>query len=206
MLRVGLTGGIACGKTTVARIFGALGCKLINADAVGHEVIRKPQPAHQEILQIFGTEILAPDGEIDRARLGKRVFASPDDLARLNSIVHPRLIERLQYYTNKISEPDPDSILVVEAALIYEVGVESWFEKIVAAWCRPEQQVERLKQDLGLSEEEARQRISSQMPSQEKRRRADYLIDCSGNLDQTRHQVEKLHRTLTGLIRPRRQP
>ena len=206
MLRVGLTGGIACGKTTVARIFGALGCKLINADAVGHEVIRKPQPAHQEILQIFGTEILAPDGEIDRARLGKRVFASPEDLARLNSIVHPRLIERLQYYTNKISEPDPDSILVVEAALIYEVGVESWFEKIVAAWCRPEQQVERLKQDLGLSEEEARQRISSQMPSQEKRRRADYLIDCSGNLDQTRRQVEKLHRTLTGLIRPRRQP
>ena len=206
MLRVGLTGGIACGKTTVARIFGALGCKLINADAVGHEVIRKPQPAHQEILQIFGTEILAPDGEIDRARLGKRVFASPADLARLNSIVHPRLIERLQYYTHKISEPYPDSILVVEAALIYEVGIESWFEKIVAAWCRPEQQVERLKRDLGLSEEEARQRISSQMPSPEKRRRADYLIDCSGNLDQTRRQVEKLHRTLTGLIRPRRQP
>ena len=206
MLRVGLTGGIACGKTTVARIFGALGCKLMNADALGHEIIRKPQLAYQEILQFFGAAILAPGGEIDRTRLGKWVFANPNDLARLNAIVHPLLIERLHYYTNKIAEAYPDCILVVEAALIYEVGVESWFEKIAAAWCRPEQQVERLKRDLGISEEEAHQRISSQMPSNEKRRRADYLIDCSGKLDETHRQVEKLHQTLTGLIRPRQQP
>ena len=133
MLRVGLTGGIGCGKTTVAQMFGELGAKLINADAVGHEVIRKPEPAYEEILESFGKSLLGEDEEIDRGRLGEIVFADREKLRRLNAIVHPRIIERLNYYSDKMAEAYPESILLVEAALIYEAKLDSWFDRIITA-------------------------------------------------------------------------
>ena len=201
MLRVGLTGGIGCGKTTVAHMFGELGSKLINADALGHEVIRKPELAYQEILKSFGKGLLGPDDEIDRGRLGEIVFADHEKLRQLNAIVHPRIIERLNYYSDKMAEAYPESILVVEAALIYEVKLDSWFDKIIAAWRRPEQQEERLTQDQGMTIEEARRRIRSQLSSEEKRRRADYVIDCSGTMEETRRQVEEVHAQLSGMLR-----
>ncbi len=169
MLRIGLTGGIACGKTTVARMFGDLGCKLINADAVGHEVIRKPQPAYHEIIEAFGSDVLGVDGEIDRPRLGRLVFSDREKLHRLNAIVHPRIFDRVEHYTRKMTEKDPEAIVVVEAALIFEAKGEGRFQKVVAAWCRSEQQVERLQKNPGLSAEDAERRIASQMSSDEYR-------------------------------------
>ena len=203
MLRVGLTGGIGCGKTTVAQMFGELGSKLINADALGHEVIRKSKPAYREILESFGKSFLGEDEEIDRPRLGEIVFADPEKLRQLNAIVHPRILERINHYSAKMTEDDPDCILIVEAALIYEEKLDSWFEKIIVAWRRPEQQEERLTQDQGLTGEEARRRIASQLSSEEKRRRADYVIDCSGTLEETRRQVEEVHAQLSGILRSR---
>ncbi len=201
MLRVGLTGGIGCGKTTVAHMFGELGAKLINADAVGHEVIRKPEPAYEEILESFGKSLLGEDEEIDRGRLGEIVFADREKLRRLNAIVHPRIIERLNYYSEKLAVAYPESILLVEAALIYEAKLDSWFDRIITAWCPPARQEELLTQDHGLTLEEARRRIAGQLPNEEKRRRADYVIDCSGTLEETRRQVEEVHAQLSGLLR-----
>lgn len=199
MLRIGLTGGIACGKTTVARMFGDLGCKLINADAVGHEVIRKPQPAYHEIIEAFGSGVLGADDEIDRNRLGNLVFSDREKLYRLNAIVHPRILDRSEHYMEKMTENEPEAIVVVEAALIYEARGEGRFQKMVVAWCRPEQQVERLQKNSGLSAEDAERRISSQMPSDEKRKRADYVIDCSGTLEATRRQVRVVYDELSRL-------
>lgn len=201
MLRIGLTGGIACGKTTVARMLSELGCKLINADAVGHEVIRKPQPAYHEIIEAFGSGVLGADGEIDRTRLGRLVFSDREKLYRLNAIVHPRILDRSEHYMEKMTENEPEAIVVVEAALIYEARGEGRFQKMVVAWCRPEQQVERLQKNSGLSAEDAERRISSQMPSDEKRKRADYAIDCSGTLEATRRQVEEVYRQLSCLAK-----
>ena len=205
MLRVGLTGGIRCGKTTVAQMFGELGSKLINADAVGHEVIRKSEPAYQDILNSFGLSrekgLLGEDEEIDRDRLGEIVFADREKLRRLNAIVHPRIIERLNYYSDKMAEAYPESILLVEAALIYEAKLDSWFDRIITAWCPPARQEERLTQDQGMTLEEARRRIAGQLPNEEKRRRADYVIDCSGTLEETRRQVEEVYAQLSGLLR-----
>ena len=201
MLRVGLTGGIGCGKTTVAHMFGERGAQLINADAVGHEVIRKPEPAYEEILESFGKSLLGEDEEIDRGRLGEIVFADREKLRRLNAIVHPRIIERLNHYSDKMAEAYPESILLVEAALIYEAKLDSWFDRIITAWCPPARQEERLTQDHGMTLEEARRRIAGQLPNEEKRRRADYVIDCSGTLEETRRQVEEVYAQLSGLLR-----
>ena len=201
MLRIGLTGGIACGKTTVARMFGDLGCKLINADAVGHEVIRKPQPAYHEIIEAFGSGVLGADDEIDRTRLGNLVFSDREKLYRLNAIVHPRIFHRSDHYIQKMTENEPEAIVVVEAALIYEANGEGRFQKMVAAWCRSEQQIERLQENPGLSAEDAERRIASQMSSDEKRKRADYAIDCSGTLEATRRQVEEVYRQLSRLAK-----
>ena len=201
MLRIGLTGGIACGKTTVARMLGELGCKLINADAVGHEVIRKPFPAYHDIIEAFGSDVLGADGEIDRPRLGRLVFSDREKLHRLNAIVHPRIFDRVEHYTRRMTETEPEAIVVVEAALIYEARGEGRFQEMVVAWCRPEQQVERLMKNSGFSAEEAERRISSQMPGGEKRKRADYSIDCSGDLEATRQQVEEVYRELSHLAK-----
>ena len=106
MLSIGLTGGIACGKTTVARMFGELGCKLINADLVGHEVIRKPEPAYYEIIEAFGSHVVGKSGEIDRTRLGSLVFSDREKLSLLNAIVHPRILECSEHYIRKFKEND----------------------------------------------------------------------------------------------------
>ena len=201
MLSIGLTGGIACGKTTVARMFGELGCKLINADLVGHEVIRKPEPAYYEIIEAFGSVVVGKSGEIDRTRLGSLVFSDCEKLPLLNAIVHPRILERSEYYIQKFKEDEPEAIVIVEAALIYEMRGEGRFQKIVAAWCRPRQQIQRLRKNTGLSIKEAQLRISSQMSSDEKKKRANYVIDCSRTLEVTSRQVEQVYRQLYRLTK-----
>jgi len=199
----GLTGGIASGKTTVAAMFAELGAKIIDADRLGHEVIRSPLPAYHEVVHHFGFEILDAEGEIDRKCLGGIVFSDPEKLRLLNSIVHPRAIERIEQLATAYHLADPKAVVLVEAALHYEAGIADRFAKMIVAWCRAEQQVERLMAKTGVSREEAERRIATQMPAEEKRRRADYVIDCSGSREETRARVGAVYRELTHLAGPK---
>lgn len=194
----GLTGGAGSGKSTVAAMFAELGARVIDADRVAHEVIRPPHPAYHEIVREFGFEILDSQGEIDRKRLAAIVFADPEKLEILNAFVHPRVLERIERLAEGFLLADPKAVVLVEAALHYEAGYAGHFKKIIVAWCHPEQQVERLMARMGLTREQAELRIAAQMPAEEKRRRADYVIDCSGDLETTRQQVVELFPRLRG--------
>jgi len=192
MLRVGLTGGIATGKTAVVAMLRELGCCVLEADKIGHQMIEPGGAAYEEVVREFGRGILTPEGLVDRQKLGPMVFADPKRLARLNAIVHPPILEEQSRQLAVIEQADPHAIAVVEAALLMEAGFDKNLEIVLVTWCTPEQQLARLTQagtGRGLTIEQARQRIAAQMPVEEKRRRADAVIDCSGTLDDTRAQV-----------------
>jgi dephospho-CoA kinase len=200
MLPYGLTGGVASGKSTVALMFEQLGARVIDADRLGHELLRAPLPAYQAIRQSFGQEILDGSGEIDRSRLSAVVFGDPQKLRDLNAILHPRILERVEELAAQFRAQEPHAVIIADAALIYEAGIAHRFTKILVAWCRPEQQIERLMAKAGISREEAERRINTQMPAEEKRRRADYAIDCSGNLESTRARVHTVYSELKRLV------
>ncbi len=199
----GLTGGVASGKSTVARMFEELGAKIIDGDRIGHELLSAPLPAYQEVVRQFGKEILEASGEIDRGRLGVIVFAEPEKLRKLNAILHPLIIKRVEElaarYHSQGNTGKEGGVILVDAALIFEAGIGGNFAKVILAWCRPEQQIERLIDKAGLTREEAERRIATQIPVEEKRRRADYVIDCSGPKENTRKQVEALYPELKRL-------
>ena len=199
----GLTGGIASGKSTVAAMFRELGARIIDADKVGHELLLPSSPAYPELVAAFGNEILNSAGEIDRRRLGPLVFSDPAKLQQLNRITHRRIIDRIEQLALEYNAQDPQAVVIVDAALIYETGIGGRFVKMIVAWCRPEQQIERLMAKTGVSREEAERRIASQMPAEEKRRRADFVIDCTGSLEETCRQVESLFPKLQQLARSR---
>ena len=198
-LPFGLTGGIACGKSTVAQYFQDLGAHIIDADRVGHEVIEPGQPAFEEILEHFGREILDSSGRIDRKKLGPLVFHDPEQLRALNAIVHPRILARQQELAAEQYQRNPHAVVIIDAALIFEAGIGGTMRKVMVAWCRPEQQLERLMAKAGVSCEEAERRILAQIPVEEKRRRADFVIDCSGSLEETRRQAEQIFPQLQAL-------
>ena len=197
----GLTGGIASGKTTAAHLFAELGAKIIDADRLGHEVIRAPGGPYQQLIQEFGAEILDSTGEIDRARLGRIVFGDPQKLLRLNAIVHPRIIARTEELAAEYEAGDDEAVIIVDAALIFEAGIGGRFQKIVVIWCRPDLQIERLMAKTAMARTEAERRIAAQMPAEEKRRRADYVIDSSGSLEDMRRQVEAVYSNLKLVVR-----
>lgn len=197
----GLTGGIASGKSTVSAMLGELGAYIIDADKIGHEMLLSTSPAFPELVAAFGRGILDSAGRIDRGKLGPLVFADSAKLQQLNRIVHPRIIERIGRLAAEYLKQNPEAVVVVDAALIFETGIPGRFLKTIVAWCRPEQQVERLIEKTGLSREEAEKRIASQMPAAEKRRRADFVIDCSGSVEETRRQVQELYPALRQLVR-----
>jgi dephospho-CoA kinase len=195
----GLTGGIASGKSTVASMLRDLGAHIVDADKIGHEMLLSTSPAYPELVAAFGHGILDAAGRIDRKKLGPMVFSDPVKLQQLNRIVHPRIIERTGQLAAQICSQHPGAVVVVDAALIYETGIPGRFAKTIVAWCRPEQQIKRLIEKNSLSREEAEQRIASQMPAEEKRRRANFVVDCSGSLEETRRQVENLYPVLKQL-------
>jgi dephospho-CoA kinase len=195
MLRVGLTGGIATGKTTVAAMLSEHGCQMLNADKIAHRLIEPGAAAYEEVVREFGRGILDSDGCVNRKKLGGIVFADPARLARLNAIVHPCVLDEQDRELDAIERAEPRAIAVVEAALLIEAGYAPKLDCLVVTWCTPEQQLARLTQQgagRGLTAEQARQRIAAQMPIEEKRRMADEVIDCSGSLEQTRDQVVAL--------------
>jgi dephospho-CoA kinase len=191
MLKVGLTGGIASGKSTVAYILRDLDCPLLEADPLGHELLEQGQPAYDEIVREFSNEVLDPFGKVDRAKLGAIIFADAQKRARLNQILHPRILDVVRRWFAALDRSGGPELAVVEAALIFEAGFNKELDRIIVCWCRPEQQLERL-QERGLSLDDARLRIAAQMPVGEKRHLADEIIDCSGTIEETEAQVAKV--------------
>jgi dephospho-CoA kinase len=202
MLRVGLTGGIATGKSTVAAILRELGCRILEADKIAHRMIEPGAAAYEDVIREFGRGVLTPDGRVDRPKLAAIVFADPARLARLNAIVHPPVLEEQDRELDAIERAEPHAIAVVEAALLIEAGYAKKLDFLVVTWCTPEQQLARLTHmgaGRALTPEQARQRIAAQMPIEEKRRMADQVIDCSGSLEHTREQVVALVAKLAGM-------
>ena len=191
MLRVGLTGGIACGKSAVSEILRNHDCQVLAADPLGHELLEPGQAAYDEVVREFGTEILAESGKVDRKKLGAIVFADPVKRAKLNWILHPKILDVIRQWFKALDRPSGPEFAVLEAALIYEAAVNKELDRVVVCWCTPEQQLERLLA-RGLKAEDAQRRISAQMPVNEKKRLADEVIDCSGSLDDTERQVSQL--------------
>ena len=191
MLRLGLTGGIASGKSAVAAMLRELGFSVLDADSLAHKLIEPGQPACEEVVREFGPAITNGQGRVDRARLGALVFADRAKLDRLNAIVHPRVAKEVFRQFDEWGRNGTRDAAFVEAALLIESGIHKHLDGLVVAWCTPEQQLERLTA-RGLSEDEARRRIAAQMPVEEKLRLATEKIDCSGALEQTRQQVAAL--------------
>ena len=199
MLRVGLTGGLATGKSFVGRCLVALGCHLLKADALGHEALEPDGGAYDAVVSAFGKSILDSDGRIDRRRLGAEVFADPGRLEQLNAIVHPVVIAREEEWMRQVAGVDPDAIAVVEAAILIETGSYRRFQKLVLTVCPVEQQIERAMKRDALSRDEVLRRLERQMSLDEKRKFADFVIDTSGEKATTVRQVEELHAVLRSI-------
>jgi len=189
MLKLGLTGGIASGKSVVAAILRELGFPVLDADSISHKLMEPGQAAHREILQSFGAGLAGSSGNIDRHKLAAIVFADPAKLAKLNSILHPRVDQIVFRQLEDWQKNGAHTAAFVEAALLIEAGMAARLDGLVVAWCTPEQQLERLRA-RGMSE--ARRRIAAQLPLEEKLKRATYTINCSGTLDETRARVQAL--------------
>jgi len=191
MLRLGLTGGIASGKTAVAAMLRELGFAVLDADSLAHTLSEPGQPAYDEVVREFGADILDSDKRINRPKLAAVVFADHAKLDRLNAILHPRVEAATHRQFDEWSRDRTRNAAFVEAALLVEAGFHKKLNGLVVTWCRPEQQLERLRA-RGFSEADARRRIAAQMPIEEKLRFATEKIDCSGTLEETRRQVEAL--------------
>ena len=191
---IGLTGNIGTGKSTVAGMLAEVGAEVIDADQVAHEVMRAGTPAHAAVVEAFGPELLASDGEIDRKRLGSLVFADSTALARLEAIAHPAIIETIR---RRISDSSAD-VVVVEAIKLIEAGMADAYDSVWVTTCRREQQIRRIVDKRGLSRAEAEQRIRAQPPQEKKIARADVVIDNSRSLSRTREQVRGAWERLIG--------
>ncbi len=203
MLKIGLTGGIATGKSYVLSLLQGLGCEVIDADAIAHRVIEPGQPAFDEILDHFGVGVLDTGGKIDRSKLGAIVFNDRSQRAQLNSIVHPRVFEMQERWFAEVEERNPDAIAIVDAALMIETGSYSRYDKLIVVHCLPDLQLQRLIARNNLSREEALVRISAQIPAEEKLKFADFTVDTSNGFEDTRLQVISLYTELCRLAKLR---
>ena len=201
MLKVGLTGSIAVGKSFVCDVFRELGCHVLDADQVARDVVRKGSIGLSRIASEFGDEVLTTSGELDRSKMASIVFADEKIRLLLNSIVHPLIFEEQDRWLKQAESADPYGIAIVDAALMIESGGYRRFEKLLVVWCEPDIQFERLIKRDGLSEADARKRIASQMPQDEKKRFADFLIDTSGGFEPTRVECRLVHSKLLEFAR-----
>lgn len=199
MLKVGLTGGIASGKSTVSRMFSEMGCKVIDSDRITRQLFEPGTPVTAAVAAAFGARVLASDGSIDRKVLGELVFQNAELRQKLNSIVHPAIKERQAEFLAQTAAEDPRAIGIVEAALMVEVGTYREYDKLIVVTCPPNIQRERLRDRSGLTSEQIEARIASQMPMEEKAKVADFVVDNSGDIGRTREQVEDVYRQLRSI-------
>jgi len=200
MLRVGLTGSIAVGKSYVSGVFAELGCRVLDADETAREVVAPGAPALRDVVAAFGAEVLQSDGTLDRARLGALVFSDADRRTQLNAILHPYIIARQDERLREWETEEPNAIAIVDAALMIESGGYKRFDKIIVVHCRTEVQLERLMARSNLARDEAEQRIAAQMPQEEKKKFADYLIDTSDGFDSARARTIEVYQELRSIL------
>jgi dephospho-CoA kinase len=203
LLRVGLTGGVACGKSTVAQMLAERGAHVVRADEIAHELMRPGQPVYYEVVRQFGPGIVAVDSSIDRKKLADAAFGS-GRIEELNRIVHPAVIARQNAWMTEMAASHPDAITVVEAALILEAGVDKRFDKLVVVTCGLPQKIERFARrhslDLAAAEREVTRRMAAQLPDEDKVKAADYVIDNSGPLEELAAKVDAVMGELRSLV------
>ncbi|NHN31389.1 dephospho-CoA kinase [Paenibacillus agricola] len=191
-MNIGLTGGIASGKSTVSNMLVQRGALLIDADRIAREVVAPGSPVLQKVAERFGSEVLLPDGTLNRKKLGELVFGNPQALQDLEGLMHPSIRalmrERMEYYEHN----HPDKLVVVDVPLLYESGLEAMYEAVVVVYVPRSVQLERLTARDGLSHEQAERRLNAQMDIELKKTRADIVIDNQGGLSQTEGQVDRL--------------
>jgi dephospho-CoA kinase len=193
MLKVGLTGGLASGKTYIASCFEGFGAHVAYADQFGHEALRPTGEAYAEVIREFGMEILDRDGFIDRPALGAIVFADQEQLKKLNAFVHPHVFQREEAFFEQVARQDPRGVAVIEAAIMIEIGSYKRYDRIVLADCSLETQIERFMERNKASREQALARIQRQMPLEEKRQYADYGIDTSEPMPRTKELARAVY-------------
>jgi dephospho-CoA kinase len=203
VLKVGLTGGIAVGKSAVGEMFAALGVHVAQADEIAHQLMEPGEAVYLEVVKHFGSGILNPDGSVNRGRLAELAFGSPEKPSRvqeLNQIVHPAVIRRQEEWMAGVGRRDPHAIAMVEAALILEAGMAKSFDRLIVVTCHPQQRVERWARRLNVDQETARRevtrRMAAQLSDEEKIKAADYVVDNSGSLDETARQVKIIYSEL----------
>jgi dephospho-CoA kinase len=199
MLRVGLTGGLASGKSHVGRALAELGCEVISADELGHLALEPDGEASAPVVREFGRGILDERGRIDRRKLAAEVFGDPGRLELLNSLVHPVVIRREEELIAEAAARDPNAIVVMEAAILIETGSWRRFERLILALCPLEAQVERAMNRDGITREQALMRIARQMPLEEKRKYAHYVVDTSGAREDTDRQTLAVFQSLRSI-------
>ncbi|MGB7607411.1 MAG: dephospho-CoA kinase [Candidatus Sulfotelmatobacter sp.] len=205
MLKVGLTGGIASGKSVVGEMFVALGAHLVQADRIAHQLMLPGQPVYNEVVRHFGGAILNPDLSVNRAKLAEAAFGSATAAAssaassriqELNRIVHPAVLRSQEEWMDETGRQDPGAVAIVEAALILEAGAAKRFDRLIVVTCSDEQRIARFaarhKLDLEAARKEVTRRMAAQLPEGEKVKADNYVIDNSGSLDHTREQVGQL--------------
>ena len=200
MLKVGLTGSIAVGKSFVCSVFSELGCHVLDADITAREVVMPGTRGLASVVEHFGHEVITENGTLDRSKLGAIVFADESKRTLLNSIVHPLVIEAQDAWLRERESEDPGGIAIIDAALMIESGGYKRFDKLIVVFCDPEVQLSRLMQRQAIGESEARRRIAAQMPQGEKKRYADFLIDTSNGFDDTRRQTIEIYNQLRLLV------
>jgi len=196
MLIVGLTRGVGSGKTIVSQTLREEGAYLIDADQIARELVTPHSPTWNELVQVFGKEILNEDESIDRKGLAQRVFSNPKERTLLNQVIHPRIKEEIKRRKEEILQKDPEAIIIIDAALLVERGDHREMDKVIVVVAPDDQRIERLKRRDGMSEEEAKKVISSQMPQEEKMRVADFVIRNEGTLEETKQRARELFQEL----------
>ncbi len=201
MLRVGLTGSIAVGKSFISDVLAELGCRVLDADATAREVVQPGSPGLRDVVTAFGPGVVRDDGSLDRSKLGALVFADPEKLAKLNSILHPYIIAKQDERLREWEAIDPDGIAVVDAALMIESGGYKRFDKLIVVHCSHEVQLQRVMERNKLNRDEAEKRISAQMSQEEKKKFADYLIDTSDGFEAGRKRAAEVYRELRKAVK-----
>jgi dephospho-CoA kinase len=202
VLKVGLTGGLACGKSFVGQELAELGCHVLQADQLGHQVLLPGAEAYAPVVREFGSGVLDEAGEIDRRALAAQVFGKPERLELLNSLVHPPVMRREEEWLARVAAEDPRGIAVVEAAILIETGSYHRFDKLIVVSCDVEQQVQRSMKRDGAAREEVLARLGRQMPLAEKRKFADFVIDTSGAKEDTVRQARAVYELLRRIEQP----
>jgi dephospho-CoA kinase len=196
MLIVGLTGGVASGKTAVSQVLKEEGAYIIDADQIARELVQPHQPAWKELIRAFGQEILQEDGSIHRKKLAAKVFADPEQRKLLNQILHPRIREEMGRRAKEIGQQDPEAIVVIDGPLLVELGDHRKMDKLIVVTSTRSQQLERLKDRDGANPEEALRMVSAQMPLEEKLKFADIVIRNEGSLEETKKRAREVFKVL----------